>query len=217
MQRQAFFASGGRFGPYRVREPLIGEIAKREMDMAAVDADQAQLLRLLARVAQQDRRAFETLYRQVSGRMFGLCLKLAGQQELAEEALQDAFVRIWHHAGEYHQERGAPLSWMLSIARYRTLDLIRARKVRQGRGDADLDGLADDGPGPMDRSLMMSGASALSGCLEELSESQRDSILLSYYRCLTHEELAVAMATPIGTVKSWIRRGLMALKRCLER
>lgn len=185
--------------------------------MATSEMDQDHLLRLLAAVAQQDRRAFEALYETMSSRMFGLCLKLCGQQDLAEEALQDSFVRIWHHAGEYHQDRGAPQNWMLSIARYRTLDLIRARKVRQGVGEAAPEALQDERPGPLDESLMMSGAAALNGCLEELSDSQRDSILLSYYRCLTHEELATALDTPIGTVKSWIRRGLMALKRCLER
>ncbi|MDX1457837.1 MAG: sigma-70 family RNA polymerase sigma factor [Marinobacter sp.] len=185
--------------------------------MARVEGEQDRLLQLLAAVAQQDRHAFEALYRDISGRMFGLCLKLAGQRELAEEALQDAFVRIWHHAGEYHSERGTPLSWMLSIARYRTLDLIRARKVRQNSSDQALETLADDREGPLDHSLMMAGSAALTGCLEELSTSQRDSILLSYYRCLTHEELAETMNTPLGTVKSWIRRGLLALKRCLER
>lgn len=185
--------------------------------MATSEMEQDHLLRLLAAVAQQDRRAFEALYQAMSGRMFGLSLKLCGQQELAEEALQDSFVRIWHHAGEYHQDRGTPQNWMLSIARYRTLDLIRARRVRDGRGHLDTDALPDERPGPLDESLMVSGAAALSGCLEELSNSQRDSILLSYYRCLTHEELATALDTPIGTVKSWIRRGLMALKGCLER
>ncbi len=182
-----------------------------------MEGEQERLLHLLAAVAQQDRQAFETLYRDISGRMFGLCLKLCGQQQLAEEALQDAFVRIWHHAGEYHSDRGSPLSWMLSIARYRTLDLIRARKVRQSVGDQPLENLADERAGPLDQTLRMAGSVALTGCLDELSTSQRDSILLSYYRCLTHEELAQALDTPLGTVKSWIRRGLMALKRCLER
>ncbi len=171
---------------------------------------------LLARVAQHDRNAFRTLYGQMAGRMFGVCQKLAGQPELAEEALQDAFIRIWHHASEYHSERGTPLNWMLTIARYRTLDLMRARKVRQTSGDEMLETVAGDTPDPLDASLQAAGAAALSGCLEELSESQRDSILLSYYRGFTHDELSTALSTPIGTVKSWIRRGLMALKRCLE-
>lgn len=182
----------------------------------AVEAGQDELVALLARVAQHDREAFRSLYEQMAGRMFGVCQKLTGQPELAEEAVQDAFIRLWHNAGEYHSERGSPLNWMLTIARYRTLDLMRARKVRQTTGDEMLENVAGATPDPLDASLQADGAEALTGCLEELSESQRDSILLSYYKGFTHEELSTALSTPIGTVKSWIRRGLMALKRCLE-
>ena len=183
----------------------------------AIDTNQDELMGLLIAVAQEDRKAFQRLYEKISGRMFGLCLKLAKQQDLAEEALQDAFVQIWHRASEYHNERGAPLSWMMTIARYRTLDLMRSRKSRATEGDDYLDNVEDQREGPLDHSLRDAGAKELTGCLEELSDDQRDSILLSYYRGLTHDELAYALSSPIGTVKSWVRRGLMALKRCLER
>lgn len=185
--------------------------------MTADEIEQKQLLGLLLAVAQRDREAFRQLYQKVSARMFGLCYKLAGQQELAEEALQDAFVQIWHNAGEYQEQRGAPLSWMITIARYRTLDLIRARRSLKSAGDDMLSHVADGRSGPLEVRLQQAGASALTGCLDELSDTQRDTILLSYYRGLTHDELAQALNAPIGTVKSWIRRGLMALKRCLER
>ncbi|MBW4935220.1 sigma-70 family RNA polymerase sigma factor [Marinobacter sp. F4206] len=178
--------------------------------------DQEDLMRLLFLVARQDRRAFEQLYEKIAARMFGLCVKLAGQRELAEEALQEAFIQIWHHAAEYHEGRGTPMGWMMTIARYRTLDLIRARKVRQTSGDDHLEHIEDQRAGPLDDSLRTAGSAQLTGCLEELTDVQRDSILLSYYRGFTHEELAQALSSPIGTVKSWIRRGLLALKRCLE-
>lgn len=106
---------------------------------------------------------------------------------------------------------------MLTIARYRTLDLMRNRKARPTSGDAHLERVADERDGPLDESLRVAGSAELRGCLDELSETQRDSILLSYYRGFTHDELSEALSSPIGTVKSWIRRGLMALKRCLER
>ena len=183
----------------------------------ALETDQDELMGLLVAVAREDRQAFQRLYEKIAGRMFGLCLKLARQQDLAEEALQDAFVQIWHRASEYHNERGAPLSWMMTIARYRTLDLMRSRKSRATDGDGALESMADQREGPLDRSLRSAGEQALTGCLDELSDAQRDSILLSYYRGLTHDELAVTLSSPIGSVKSWIRRGLMALKRCLER
>lgn len=183
----------------------------------AIETDQDELMGLLLAVAREDRQAFQLLYEKMAGRMFGLCLKLAKQQELAEEAVQDAFVQIWHRASEYHNDRGAPLSWMMTIARYRTLDLMRARKTRATDGVAALESVEDGREGPLDRSLRSAGEAALTGCLDELSGDQKDSILLSYYRGLTHDELAIALSSPVGTVKSWIRRGLMALKRCLER
>lgn len=185
--------------------------------MMSRDESQDDLMRLLLSIARKDRQAFQLLYGQIASRLFGLCLKLAGQRELAEEALQETFIQIWHHAGEYHSDRGTPLGWMMTIARYRTLDLMRSRKVRQTAGDEQLEQLADHRAGPLDHSLRNAGSAQLTGCLEELSEVQRDSILLSYYRGFTHDELAEALSSPIGTVKSWIRRGLMALKRCLER
>lgn len=185
--------------------------------MTAINTEQDELMELLVAVAREDRQAFQRLYEKISGRMFGLCLKLASQRDLAEEAVQDAFVQIWHHASEYHNERGAPLGWMLTIARYRTLDLMRSRKAKQTVGDSHLEHLEDGREGPLDVSLRTAGAAELTGCLEELSEPQRDSILLSYYRGFTHDELSEALSSPIGTVKSWIRRGLIALKRCLER
>lgn len=185
--------------------------------MAYAEVNQDELMRLLRSVARKDRKAFQELYSKVAARIFGLCIKLANHRELAEEAMQESFIQIWHHAGEYHRDRGAPLGWMMTIARYRTLDLMRARKLRQTTGDEYLDKVEDNRGGPLDDSLRISGSAQLTGCLEELSDVQRDSILLAYYRGFTHDELSKTLSSPVGTVKSWIRRGLMALKRCLER
>lgn len=185
--------------------------------MSHSDGSQDDLMRLLVAVSREDRAAFQQLYQSVASRMFGMCLKLAGQRELAEEALQEAFIQIWHRAREYHTDRGSPLGWMMSIARYRTLDLIRSRNVRHNTGAEHIDRLADGGEGPLDTSLRNAGEARLVGCLDELTDVQRDSIVLSYYKGFTHDELALALSSPLGTVKSWIRRGLLALKRCLER
>ena len=185
--------------------------------MSRSDSNQDDLMRLLVAVSREDRDAFQQLYQSVSSRMFGMCLKLAGQRDLAEDALQEAFIQIWHRAREYHTDRGMPLGWMMSIARYRTLDMMRARKVRRSGGEEDLEHMEDRREGPLDESLRSAGEAQLTGCLDELNDVQRDSILLSYYKGLTHDELAQVLSSPLGTVKSWVRRGLMALKRCLER
>ncbi|KAA1174299.1 sigma-70 family RNA polymerase sigma factor [Marinobacter salinexigens] len=184
--------------------------------MAEPNSDQSDLMHLLVAVSRQDRDAFHELYSRVASRMFGVCLKLAGHRELAEEALQEAFIQIWHHAREYHSDRGSPMGWMMTIARYRTLDLIRSRKVRQTGSDEHIDQMRDERAGPLDESLRSAGAAELTGCLDELTNAQRDSILLTFYKGLSHEELSLALSSPLGTVKSWIRRGLLALKRCLD-
>ena len=176
-------------------------------------SDDSGLIRLLAATAQRDRNAFHQLYEHASPRMLGLCIRLMGQREQAEEVLQEAFIRIWHHASEYHEERGSPMAWMLTIARYRALDVLRTRKRNVGKDEREI---ADERPGPYELSLQAADAKALNGCIEELSEEQRSSILMCYYRGFTHEELSSALNTPLGTVKSWIRRGLSYLKRCLQ-
>lgn len=185
--------------------------------MSQSNKNQDDLMRLLVAVSREDRYAFQVLYDSVSARMFGVCLKLAGQRELAEEALQEAFIQIWHRAREYHTDRGMPLGWMMSIARYRTLDMMRARKVRHNSGEQHLDYVEDEREGPLGESLRSAGNAQLTGCLDELTDEQRDSILLSYYKGFTHDELAQTLSSPLGTVKSWIRRGLIALRGCLER
>lgn len=177
------------------------------------NTDDGSLIRLLNATAHRDRGAFRQLYEQASPRIMGLCVRLLGQREQAEEALQEAFIRIWHHAGEYHEERGSPMAWMLTIARYLALDMIRRRK-RTTAMDGDT---PDERSGPYELSLQAANAQALKGCIEELSEQQRSSILMCYYRGYTHEQLAEVLDTPLGTVKSWVRRGLHYLKRCLQR
>lgn len=174
-------------------------------------------IRLLSATARKDHAAFQALYQASAPRLFGLCMKVLQNRERAEEALQEAYIRIWHHADEYHEERGSPLNWMMTIARYRALDLIRHTKARGVQSDDELEHLADQRFGPLEQSLSTASSKALDGCLDELSLDQRNTILLSYYRGFTQEDLTLALGKPIGTIKSWIRRGLQSLKGCLER
>ena len=177
---------------------------------------EAELVMLLGRVACGDQSAFRRLYDTMSPRIYGLCMRLLRRQDLAEEVLQDTFMRIWHHAGEYHAERGTPAGWMLTVARYRALDVLRRRRFEIPMDHDSLTTLADQQI-PLtqlqtDDAIFL----ALQGCLDEISPQQRDSILQAFYHGLSHEQLARSMDAPLGTVKSWVRRGLSSLKRCLE-
>ncbi|MEX2575856.1 MAG: sigma-70 family RNA polymerase sigma factor [Halofilum sp. (in: g-proteobacteria)] len=183
--------------------------------------DDNELMRLLFRTGHGDQAAFAALYEQTSARLHSVCLYLLGRREDAEEALQEAYVRIWHQAGSYSPARGSVLTWMISIARYRAIDLMRRRGRRRENVTDDLDAvpegaLADDARGPQEFSALANDAGALAYCMDTLSDDQRQAIRLAFLEGLTHSELCDRLGSPLGSIKSWIRRGLQALKRCLQ-
>jgi RNA polymerase sigma-70 factor (ECF subfamily) len=191
----------------------------RKLSVGAGDdvATAPDLAAFLENCAAGDRSALARLYRATSPQLFGLALRMVRRRDLAEEVLQDAFVAVWRHAGSFDRRRGPAFGWVAAIVRNQAIDLLR----RRGR-EAPLDpeaaaALPDPEPGPLDRAAQSELARVLAGCLGELEEGPRSSILLAYYEGLTYEEAALRLATPVGTVKSWIRRSLMRLKRCLER
>lgn len=195
---------------------LIQDAAQNLYGEKTIMLEETTLVTLLGRVACGDQVAFRQLYDAMSPRIYGLCLKLLQRRDLAEDVLQDAFVRIWHHAGEYHAERGTPAGWMLTVARYRALDVLRRRRFEVSMDHDSLQSLVEQQPSSMDNSNDETTFLALQGCLDEISPQQRQSILQAYYHGLSHEQLASSMQAPLGTVKSWVRRGLTSLKRCLE-
>jgi len=136
----------------------------------------------------------------------------------AEEVLQESFVNIWHHAGSYVATKSQPLTWMTSIVRNRCLDQMRRREVDTVTIDDEEPGmmLADDRPGPMEMLLSSADALAVKSCVERLEAGQKQAITLAFYQGLSHSELASHLRQPLGTVKSWVRRGLERLKACLD-
>lgn len=179
--------------------------------------DSQELRGLIQATARGDRAAFTRLYEITSPRLFGLCIRLLKQRDMAEEVLQEAFIRIWHNAADYQAERGDVISWMTAIVRYKAIDRLRAIKPTESQVDQLSDNVAAEISGPFSLAVQSETAGDLQTCLEELSQPQRDSILLAFVEGLTHEELAQRLQKPLGTVKSWVRRGLENLRRCLER
>lgn len=179
-------------------------------------ADQQGLQILLERCARRDHAAFERLYRQTSAKLHSVCRYMMHDDALAEEALQDAYIQIWRDAADYDANRAAPLTWLAVIARHRCLDLLR-RRQREVTADAAVFAFqVDEGPGPLELTVQWSDKYALGECLKTLSQQQRLSITLAFFRGLSHQQLSATLATPLGTVKSWIRRGLERLQRCLQ-
>ncbi|MFO0997936.1 MAG: sigma-70 family RNA polymerase sigma factor [Alphaproteobacteria bacterium] len=173
------------------------------------------LAELMAATAQGDHKAFRRLYELTSGRLFGLALGILRRRDLAEEALQDSFVRIWRSAPRFDPEKGAAMGWLATIVRNRALTLIAQRPRESSEDLSAVEQWADSAPDPLARALESGTGRALAKCLGELDAEQRHSIVLAFYQGLTHAELAARLEKPIGTVKSWIRRSLLRLRECL--
>jgi len=181
----------------------------------------ALLAQLLARVALADQRAFAELYRQTSAHLYGVALRILREAAQAEEILQEAYVSVWHHAGTYVAAKSQPLTWLTSIVRNRCLDQLRRRELdtfplTSGADDEPAFDPPADSPTPAE--LLVSGADAQSvrDCVETLEPGSRQAIALAFFQGLSHAELAQHLREPLGTVKSWVRRGLERLKRCLD-
>jgi len=182
-------------------------------------AEPQSLEDLLARCALGDRRAFEKLYRQSSAQLFGLALRIVRQQELASEVLQEAFVKIWQRAGDFRPDKARATTWMGAIVRNQAIDQVRRRGANPVSTEPveEYHWLADESAGPQETVAQAHRDQALHRCLDELEGEQQVAMRIAYFEGLTHEELAVRMDRPLGTIKSWLRRGLQRLKNCLER
>ena len=188
------------------------------MNRPAPDALAMRLVELLAQSALRNQRAFADLYGLTSAKLFGVALRILRRQDWAEEVLQECYVSIWNHAGDYAIQKSAPLTWMTSIVRNRCLDRLR-RPQQEATGDEydiAVEAWQDDSPGPLERLAASNEAAALERCLRQLDGKQRQSIMLAFYHGLSHSEVAGHMKQPLGTVKTWVRRGLERLKGCLQ-
>ena len=172
---------------------------------------------LLARCGQRHEAAFEELYRLSSAQLYGVLVRILKIEAVAEEALQESFIKIWDKSGTYAPEVGAPMAWMSSIARNQALDLLRRSGSREHHESTGLVSLIEETPDAAKPLHEMSeDAQLLQQCLDRLPEASRDCLVRAYCEGYSHDELAEASGTPLGTVKSWIRRGLISLRKCLD-
>ena len=171
---------------------------------------------LLLAVARQDEAAFAALYDRMARPIFSLVLRIVRVRAEAEEVLQEAFWQIWESAPSYRSELGTPFCWMVTVARRKAIDRLRARGPLAYADQVD-DMEIEDGSVPADALLASAqDAQALGRCLGELDERTQKVIRTAFFEGVTYEALAQRMDTPLGTVKSWIRRGLLKLRGCLE-
>jgi len=183
----------------------------------ATALDSNELDDLLRRCARRDSDALQTLYARTAAHLLAVLIGMLGNRAAAEDALQDVFIRIWQQAGQFDRSRGRAMAWMVAIARNRAIDLQRSGRPTVLLDAAELAGAWQlRVEGPADSAEFAATHAALRRCLELLGASQRQCLLLAYQRGLTQERIALSIGQPLGTVKSWLRRGLQSLRACLE-
>jgi len=169
---------------------------------------------LMIRVAGGDKAAFRTLYDGQSPRLYGLAMRLLRQPDAAADAVHDTFIAIWEKARQFDPARGNAAAWIGTMLRYRAIDALR-RSTREDL-DADIPEVADPDPDALENLARSDDGRALQRCLDLLETHQRKVVTMAFLDGRTHAELARSLAAPLGTVKSWVRRALTALRGCLE-
>lgn len=177
----------------------------------------AQLTEALIRTGHEDRGAFRLVYDLTSAKLFGICLRICGERQAAEDVLHEIYLTVWKRAGAYEPGRASPITWLATIARNRAIDWRRAHQVRRSAPLEDLPPIPDPAPLAPDMLLAEEISHRLQLCLDELDANQNDAIRTAFFDGVTYAELAERRAVPLGTMKSWVRRGLSRLRECLDR
>jgi len=182
------------------------------------DATRSQLAAALVRVAGGDRAALRLVYQDTSAKLFGVCLRILKDRSEAEDVLQEVYLTVWRKAAAFDRNRASPITWLVAIARNRAIDRLRSSAMsRRMEPIESADAVSDPSPAALERVELAQQHQRLAGCLEELEARQAAAIRTAFLDGATYEELAARMSVPLGTMKSWIRRGLLKLRACLER
>ena len=182
------------------------------------DAARSQLTAALARVAKGDRDALRLVYRDTSAKLFGVCLRILKEKEEAADVLQDVYFTVWRRAGMFDPDRASPITWLVTIARNRSIDRLRARaNTRRMQPIDDALEVSDGAPSALSQVETDEEHRRLMNCLGQLEPRHADAIRAAFFEGAAYEELAQRMDVPLGTMKNWIRRSLMRLRECLER
>jgi RNA polymerase sigma-70 factor (ECF subfamily) len=179
------------------------------------DTERERLITALARVAGRDRSALRQVYTMTSAKLFGICLRISADRDAAEDILQDVYIKVWNRADRFDAGRASPITWLCAIARNTAIDWRRSTRRTTIAPEEDAAQVSDTAP-LADMVIEHDQHSMrLFACLDELEERHGMAIRSAFLDGLTYAQLADRMAVPIGTMKSWIRRGLQRLKACI--
>ena len=178
----------------------------------------AELAAALTRAGSGDRQALRFVYEATSAKLFGVVLRILKDRSEAEDVLQEVYLTIWQKGTAFDSSRASPISWLVAIARNRAIDRLRSgSQLRRSAPLEEAAEVSDVAPLASDLIEAEGESRKLAGCLEELEERQAKAIRAAFMDGFTYEQLAEAQNVPLGTMKSWIRRGLLRLKDCLQR
>jgi RNA polymerase sigma-70 factor, ECF subfamily len=175
----------------------------------------AELVWLLAAVAKGDEVAFERLYTATRAKLFGVVLRILRRQDLAEEVIQEVYVKIWNSAGQFNPGVASPITWMASIARNRAIDVVRKKGETSIEEEPAAMEVAADTPDPLARREMTEELRRLLECVGQLEPERQKLVLLAYYNGWSREQLALKFEKPVNTVKTWLRRSMLDIRACL--
>ncbi|MBC7484970.1 MAG: sigma-70 family RNA polymerase sigma factor [Rhizobacter sp.] len=212
------------FPPARVEDPVPRSPRSGACLLAPSGADPyCELPELLLKIDAGCRVSFDRVYRLTSRRLFGIVLRINGDRPEAEEVLQEVYVKVWQQCSQFDVRKGEAIHWLAGIAHHAAIDSLRHRRRRPLAAaphlvDAEDDayaGLSSGWPEPVENVIRSRAELAVHAVLCALPDEQRESLTLAFFDGLTHPEIALHMARPLGTVKSWVRRSLAALREPL--
>ncbi|GLH78576.1 RNA polymerase sigma factor [Bradyrhizobium sp. SSBR45G] len=175
----------------------------------------AELVWLLAAVAKGDEAAFERLYTATRAKLYGVVLRILHRQDLAEEVVQETYVKVWNNAAQFDPAVSSPITWMAAIARNRAIDLVRKRGELSLEDEPSALEVAAETPDPLARREMSEELKRLLECVGRLEPDRQKLVLLAYYNGWSREQLATKFEAPVNTVKTWLRRSMMDIRQCL--
>jgi RNA polymerase sigma-70 factor, ECF subfamily len=176
----------------------------------------SELAAVLERVAAKDKSAFELLYRATSAKLYGIIVRIVTSRSMADDLLQEVYVRVWQRADEFDPSRASPITWLAAIARNRAIDEIRRRKPESTFDEDEALDVPSESAHPLDARHRREELNALMACLDRLDAEKREIVLLAYYRGMSRDDLARRFTRPVPTIKTWLHRSLAQLKDCLS-
>lgn len=174
-----------------------------------------ELVWLMAAVAKGDRVAFERLYGATRAKLYGVVLRILRRSDLADEVIQETYLKIWNSAGQFDPALSSPITWMVAIARNRAIDIVRKKPDISIEESPEVLDVAAENADPLAGREMTEELRRLLGCIGRLAEERRKLVLLAYYNGWSREQLAAKFDTPVNTIKTWLRRSIMEIRECL--